>query len=535
MSFEEPSSSSIKLKNTRRRSRILSSFSDDSFVFPFYNEKFYCALYEYCQGSNPQAYWESGPPLLMNNDAFKQSVLSIPAFGNSESVYPEPIVVVSSYEKIYYIAVYAQILDAEARGFTRSFVLVISNRSNDIIKNIHFLKLNQILSLVKMIQKQPKKVFMKEIIEYGLNLKATIDSAADESTKMILQSKIHELHPILTFFNLSLPSEESKCEVKNDVQNESDVKKEKDGKFKDFDYFIKINNNLREFTSMSDWHEIEKNLMSFTEEINQLTYGANLAAYGSYREDGPCFDFSHSRNQFSVFISGVFFSTNSVDDPESHNILVKSLVEKQVFSHVIFSLLSGQTLLILSKNKFSDSISLAERLQIFVPFFNPAYSIATNEIDENDCSRYSIAVSSAIIRNDETNPNTFSSIYNNVSILDFDKGVYTGCACPKGSFVEKKLGSGNDQSERIFLLIQYNILKHSANEFVTKLAEFTKESLKLRTCEKMIGSLHEIGFSKDDEPILRYWVHCYFNKQKLRPILARSEAKSSNISVNFSV
>ena len=467
-------------------------------------------MIEYCQGAVPLTLWESGPRLFMNDVIFKRSIIAIPAFGNSYDLdhlkNQKPVVVVSSYEKVSYIAVYAQALDSEARGFVRTFVLVVSNRSSRIIKNIHFLKLEQVLSLIEDIQKAPREKFLKEIVEYGLELKATIDTV-DDQMKDILQSKMVELSGVLKLFSLELPTDQIRQP-------------------KTFEHFTRINNNLREFTYLLDWIKVEKLLMDFSEKLNQLPYGANLAAFGSFVEEGPSFDFANAKNRFPVFISGVFFWIKSLEnekDPNNNNLLVKSLVEKQIFHHCIYSLLSGHTLLIISKERFSDAISLGEHLQVFVPFFNKKFSIATDgEIDSNDCEQYSIAVTSGIV--DELNPN--------ISVLNFDNNTYCGIGCPKNSFVNNKLGIGADQSEGIFLLIQFNILKHAANSFINKLAEFSKES---RNQEEIINSLSDIGFTSVDKPIIDYWKHCYYNQQEIRPFTFNNKMKCEIVSISFSV
>ena len=40
-----------------------------------------------------------------------------------------------------------------------------------------------------------------------------------------------------------------------------------------------------------------------------------------------------------------------------------------------------------------------------------------------------------------------------------------------------------------------------------------------------MSALKEAGFTKDDKPIIKYWLHCYFNHQKLRPILMNNMSR----------
>ncbi|OHT07017.1 hypothetical protein TRFO_24732 [Tritrichomonas foetus] len=262
---------------------------------------------------------------------------------------------------------------------------------------------------------------------------------------------------------------------------------------------------MRDFKKLCNWDEIVQSLQYLTEEICNLPFKSNLATFGKFKEKKPTFDFSDSTNQYSIFVSGVFYRTNSIEDRP--NFLLKKLVFHHIFHYCVYTILSGQSLLILSKQSFNEAISLAERMQIFIPFFQPQHSRIDLNIDLSECFKYSLSVAQE----------TYGKSDIQISILDLDNKIYIGEGCPKNSFVQKKMGKGSDQSERVFLLLQHHQLKTISNQFLTKLAEYQKKEK--FTFEKMMFEMAQIGFSKDDFPILNYLIHSYFNQQKCRPIL----------------
>lgn len=78
----------------------------------------------------------------------------------------------------------------------------------------------------------------------------------------------------------------------------------------------------------------------------------------------------------------------------------------------------------------------------------------------------------------------------------------------------------SSESENLFVLNMYATINRVAARFIRKLAEFAENEISPSKDELM----KKIGFSEDDEPILKYWIYCFFNKQKCRPVLFNNKS-----------
>lgn len=78
----------------------------------------------------------------------------------------------------------------------------------------------------------------------------------------------------------------------------------------------------------------------------------------------------------------------------------------------------------------------------------------------------------------------------------------------------------SSESENLFVLNMYATINRVAARFIRKLAEFAENEIPPSKDELM----KKIGSSEDDEPILKYWIYCFFNKQKCRPVLFNNKS-----------
>ena len=113
-----------------------------------------------------------------------------------------------------------------------------------------------------------------------------------------------------------------------------------------------------------------------------------------------------------------------------------------------------------------------------------------------------------------------------------DVGTYGGMRHGKrsfrGSFMSDQSTISSSQSmvvessesENLFVLNMYATINIVTARFVTKLAEMSTRK-KIPSQEEI---LKEAGFSAEDEPIFKYWIHCFFNKQKCRPVLLNNKS-----------
>lgn len=78
----------------------------------------------------------------------------------------------------------------------------------------------------------------------------------------------------------------------------------------------------------------------------------------------------------------------------------------------------------------------------------------------------------------------------------------------------------SSESENLFVLNMHAAINRKAASFVLKLAEIS-EKKKIPPHDEL---MKEIGFDEGDEPILKYWIYCFFNKQKCRPVLFNNKS-----------
>lgn len=180
-------------------------------IFNICNQDYFVALYEFSQGSSPKVVWASGK----EPDNFMEFVVNTPPPSTCSFDYPnyneshlmallkldeEITNVVSSFGEYNYIALYSQVLDCQARGFTRSIVLAIARTSPTIIKHIEDLYYDQLISIIKQIFQESHSLFETDILGYALSLAKTIE--ATQNPQLI--SKMAELEPMLPYFGVDL-------------------------------------------------------------------------------------------------------------------------------------------------------------------------------------------------------------------------------------------------------------------------------------------------------------------------------------------
>ncbi|KAH0785407.1 hypothetical protein GPJ56_010818 [Histomonas meleagridis] len=485
-------------KSHRRLSRWSSATAEDTLqMFPE-ERRYYSALFEFSQGAPPSAFWEYGKtPGITDTTAFMNAVVNTPANPNSYDSCELPITtVISKYESAYYIAVYTQVYDIEARGFCRSIVFVIANQSKDIIYSIQYSRQQQIMDIINKIQHPTVDCFPEDLMKFASSLKKTIDANLQDESISILNAKFNALKPILAHFNIT----------------EID---ENQGESKHPSYFMIVNNDLRHIKVLTHFTVLEPFLYDFVSQLPVSPILATVETQVSYTEDLPSIDFGGYLNGYSQLVLEVLR-----DDFNLSKFKLTELVANKSFFYCAFTVLSGQTLVIRSQNT-DDAMSLAKRFSVLSPFFKPNYIARIDNANALMCLKYSIVV----VKNFEQKNKSM------ISLLDFDNSVYSGDGCPARSFVSSTLGKGADGSESLFMLILYSSIKNIANKFITKLAEISVG--KILSKDKILEEMKKVGFSAEDEPILKYWMHCYFNKQKWRPVLMSNSSSVGYTMITF--
>lgn len=219
---------------------------------------------------------------------------------------------------------------------------------------------------------------------------------------------------------------------------------------------------------------------------------------------GSVFKFGNYQNLYE------FMSYVQSPDVNNAAIHMLDLVDSDTLYHSIFSILAGKTLIIKSADNYNEAISLGRRFTSFVPFFRESYFITKQSLSVAESLQYSIAVVSSFP----------SETKGSVSLIDLDKKMYKGESCPHKSFVWTELQKEAKFNESTFLVVCYReIVKISG-----RLTSFLSTA-KFENRENALNSLESAGFSKDDEPIFKYWLHCAANKQNSRPILPNNRSK----------
>jgi hypothetical protein len=272
-------------------------------------------------------------------------------------------------------------------------------------------------------------------------------------------------------------------------------------KTKSPEFFLQIHNDLRSLNEMADLSDIYKELDVFVAKLPTKLVCSSIAAYSNVVESDPQFYFS-GVDKVTGFSNLAFnlFSHHYEDDRYS----IRSLLQSGVFSNIAFALLSGETLFIESENK-DVALSLAQKFSILVPFFKDNLLSVQDKISIKECQKYSIVLYTEAEKDE----------IREINILDLDQNYYSGIICPKGSLVNTYLSNVVNVTERAFLIGIYSTLKKLSTDFTLEIhnnAHNPEESPK-------------IVFSKCDEPIYRYWLYCFFNKQHCRPIIRSTEAK----------
>lgn len=500
--MDKKSAENSPFKKQKQTTRKLSSLVDEV-EDPIYSEEspYFAAIFEYSQGSSPNVVWQHGIMTAADNNDFMTFVINTPVHFNESLHDSHPITIISAYQNIKYIAVYAQICDIEARGFIRSIVFVISNNSRDKIITIYYQHRKRMKELVSKLLKQPNERFVKDLENYAASLQNTINKSTNTATLPALASKMHELSSYLQEFGINSNTLDESVEV-----NEPE-------------YFIRINNNLRPMASLTHIDRYAYFFEAFVCSLPQTLILNSISQRADIAEPVPSITFgyetsSENINSYQKVISSVFDS-----DYNKARFKLKDLVNCKVFYYCTFSVLSGRTLLIKSKH-IGDANSLAKRFAMLSPFIRDNHIKVIDTITPFDCLKYAIVVTSNI----GPGPKHF------VSLLNLDNGVYSGAGCPPHSFVTT-LGKSAELSEKAFLMNIYTIIQKLSANFMIKIAETSQ--LGPITEGKMRLSLQDAGFNFDDEPIFTYWIHSLLNKQKCHPVLMNNMPIGGQTSITF--
>lgn len=463
--------------------------SNELFKLDDKNPNHYAAIYEYAQGSFPVTVWSHGKCFFKNQDKFKLYVVNLPVSLDVSTFSFQPIVVVSSYDNFYYVAYYFDFYDIEARGFSRFLVFVDAHSQCSIIESIKNLYNDKIFEILKQIFTISINEFTHGLAIFAASLDKVIQN--DPEIKTILISKMNQLKPILDHFSIQIDPSLAITRPAN--------------------YFTQINNDLRSILSFN----VSESLTSLMELVNSFPTSIseiNIKLLANIKPIGISLNFGGLFNEeYSNYIGKL----QALAD-ESFQFKIRSFVTRNVFYYCIYTFFSGQQLIIISHDQ-DNAINLAEKFSIFIPHFSKEQLLVAQKPSIKDISQYAIVVCEDLDYEKDTDARW------QVSILDLDKKVYQGDGCPKTSFITKKFGKNFNEPESIFLMLQFGIIQKIESKFLLIMENHYPEEIK-RT--KNFSIFEKIGFSREDEPILNFWLECYCLPNDVRPHLADNHSKS---------
>ena len=183
------------------------------------------------------------------------------------------------------------------------------------------------------------------------------------------------------------------------------------------------------------------------------------------------------------------------------------MLQNKTFFDCLYSLMSGKTLVFKADN-LDVAKFIAKRFSILSPFNEPfSLKIFNNNIPSHiDCLPYSIIVTKEIESSDLLN------------IFELSTCTFYGTKCPETSIIKQIANNSNEVSDNIIMFNAFNDIKQIFVRFQIKIAEILSRTIQTR--ERMLNSLKTIGFSSEDEPILKYFIYSISNKHtKYKPIV----------------
>jgi hypothetical protein len=433
---------------------------------------YYCAIFEFAQGSFPLTIWENsqeiGQRITMDRDSFRLSVVNTPTNIQSSISDYRPIIIRSSFQGVHYIADFLQILDAQARGFTRPLVFVVANRIPEIIDWLASRKRSDLIDLGNRLQEHARSVFSQELREYALALRDVIHRTT--SSEAVLTSKFEELLRVMSAFSVKLGDDNDNFERKP------------------VEYFTLINNDLRRMPDMIELKFWEPEIRLFLESLPTSIFQVNvLARSATGLGNSP-------QRTISVL-------TATYDKLPDQFLLSKS----PFFHHCVFALLAGHTLVIATDRRDDWGRSMAQRLSVVCPFDDPFPVLQGDKRTALECLKYPIVVCAR--------PRIEGS---GVSILNLDAGTFVGLTCPMDSVV-RELNQFPGERENATVICASNTVKRIYGRFRIKIAE--ARARPLHTEDDMMKALKAWRFAPSDIPLFRYWVARASSSQTARPIL----------------
>ena len=446
------------------------------------SSNYYWGIYEFPQGGSPRIVEESETPIITKKNDFLWSVVNTPFFKQGQNFDPRPVIVRSYFERVFWVAVFVQVRDVQARGFSRPIVFVVANQRSENIEWVSYLYRRNLEELAEQLQKSAREVFAEELKRY---VNSICKCAEQEPENESLRSKIKELEDILPEFGIKRED----CESAGFEAREAA-------------YFLCVNNNLRGIENLIKWQEIKADVCQFVNSLPKEEWRIKVQAFDASVGLGELAD------DVVDLLAKDFQNTQ----------FTLSKLKQEDLEACVFSLLSGKVLVLVSKECNQGAMELAKELSILSPFGRPFSIAKEGEGKESDYPKFSIIVAQSQIK--------LASAY---SIMDLDISKFAGEKCPDKSFLRTEAACTQicrNDSENSLLVYLFQLINERYGRFLWTLADMSE-----RTCQTEERMRKSLQFHEDDTPILKYWMACRFNRHRQRPILISPLSNNSCVSL----
>ena len=456
----------------------------------------YAAMYEFHQGSEPLMLWSTGACEGVTEDAFKWAIVSAPAVPEDAGLCPPVSRVVSQLNKMWYVAFHSAVPDVDARGFSRIVSLAVGHTSKE---------------LVHASQCSPVLDRCEEVL-LGMQERAMNKFRRECGVRYWELTQVLEKHPNL---------EQKAAEMKALMDKWGIVPVVGSAEGIDVQKFSDINNDLRSMMELVelDCGGLEKVVGMFARDEK----ASLVRARGSCQKTMLSLDFGGSVSRYSDVWARLF---NKGAEMSGDRFRLIDFVEDRIFSHMIFSLFGGATLVVKSQTLFEKAVRFGEKMCLFVPMFEEEWLHVCDEIDVGDCFQYSIVVTKKLMN--------LTIDHDLIALLDFDKNFYRGPICPESSSVEAIFGSlYGAPSEFSFLMLAMDRLAEIDNTMARTIVKWLDNTpTSFNGIRGVKETLPEPFFGQHELHIIKYLVYSQLNATTSRVIPAVS---NSSVDIGFVV
>ena len=212
--------------------------------------------------------------------------------------------------------------------------------------------------------------------------------------------------------------------------------------------------------------------------------------------------FPQMKNDLGLAHQSLFHFLGYATSNEKNSLYIK-LATSNALPHILYSLLSGRTLIVVAR-EIKDYISLCVNLSSFIPNFSVASFLCQEKVSPKELKNGMICICNEILE-DEIEEN--DSAINNFSIISIEDNLYEGILCDYSSCVWRFSTMEKTQRAPSFVMSAYaiaNKIFREINFIFAQLMEKVKEQANdgfSLTIYKIEIALKEKGYYSCDFPL----------------------------------